>query len=253
VINSNQLGQVHDGAGLIHPAAKTLSWTTGYALNTGNLANGAQASHVTTQSGCTLGGDGTSTSWVGFTTDGSGTGAQFTVTFNNAGPDLITQVTVARAGTGYKAGDTIAFSAAALNTPTYGTQAMTLCTGTVTIKLTTADLNKSANSGKPTTTTALYTGDTLSIDTFYGVQTGSDFIDDESLIKWVDASSQNGCDDNDGAANDAAQRLAGHPDVRGSAHVMVPTGTSTCSSPMGTTTFNNFDQAADITTANRAS
>jgi hypothetical protein len=85
--------------------------------------------------------------------------------------------------------------------------------------------------GKKTTTQlrhhkALYTGETITFDSVNGDDKGSDFVDDKTLTKWVDADLKNGCDDSDGAA----KNLAGSKHVRGTAHVMVPSTTSTCAS-----------------------
>jgi len=84
-------------------------------------------------------------------------------------------------------------------------------------------------------TTALYSGATLKIDPVINHAQGSEYIDGESLIKWVDAAKKNGCDDSDGST-DAAQRLAGDKDVRGSAHVMFDTSVATCSGGKNTGT-----------------
>jgi hypothetical protein len=70
--------------------------------------------------------------------------------------------------------------------------------------------------------TALYSGDTIGITL---AAAGGAYIDQASLMKWVDASVKNGCDaPAAGASNTAAERLAGHKSVRGTAHALITAG-----------------------------
>ena len=99
-----------------------------------------------------------------------------------------------------------------------------------------------------TTRTAYFQGDTLAITI---AAAGRDFIDDVASIKFVDASKSNGCDDADGTANTAMQRLAGHKDVRTTATVLTETISnanaggvgSTCAG--GTLAATQVDNAAE--------
>jgi filamentous hemagglutinin family protein len=77
--------------------------------------------------------------------------------------------------------------------------------------------------GNVKTIAADYTGDTLEITVAAGA--GGTFVDQATLMKWVDASVTNGCDDAAGK-----EQLAGHEDVRGTAHVLIKTG-GVCTSP----------------------
>ena len=84
------------------------------------------------------------------------------------------------------------------------------------------------------TTTAPCSGDTIGITL---ATAGGAYIDQASLMKWVDASVKNGCDDADGAA---LERLAGHKDVRGTAHALVTAGGGCVSITTTTRTASAF-------------
>ena len=86
---------------------------------------------------------------------------------------------------------------------------------------------------------ALYTGDTITITT-----ASYSFIDEVSLVKWVDASKVNGCDD-----GEVGQSLAGHKDVRSTAHVLATLPAASCKSSTTATAIADINTAAEITTA----
>ena len=65
-----------------------------------------------------------------------------------------------------------------------------------------------------------------------------------SLVKWVDASKVNGCDD-----GEAGQSLAGHKDVRSTAHVLATLSAASCKSATTAAAIAAIDTAAEITTA----